>query len=100
MKNFLKNNPNTVFAFLKATASAAAMARNDPTTTKRVIATFLKIEDPKMVDDTYQVFSPYWMTSLAVREVAIQAHLDSLEENEFPNAKNANPKDFIDNSFV
>jgi NitT/TauT family transport system substrate-binding protein len=99
-ENFLKNNPNTVFAFLKATASAATMARNDPTTTKRVIATFLKIEDPKMVDDTYEVFSPYWMTSLAVREEAIQAHLDSLEEKEFPNAKNANPKDFIDNSFV
>jgi NitT/TauT family transport system substrate-binding protein len=99
-ENFLKNNPNTVFAFLKATASAAAVARNDPTTTKRVIATFLKIEDPKMVDDTYEVFSPYWMTSLAVRDEVIQAHLDSLEEKEFPNAKNANPNDFIDNSFV
>jgi hypothetical protein len=65
-----------------------------------VIATFLKIEDPKMVDDTYEVFSPYWMTSLAVRDEVIQAHLDSLEEKEFPNAKNANPNDFIDNSFV
>ena len=54
----------------------------------------------KMVDDTYEVFSPYWMTSLALRVEAIQAHLDSLEEKEFPNAKNANPKDFIDNSFA
>jgi len=99
-ENFLKSNPNTVFAFLKAMASAAALAKTDPAATKRVIGTFLKIDDPRMVDDTYEVFSPYWMTSLPVREEAIQAHLDSLEEKEFPNAKNANPKDFIDNSFV
>jgi hypothetical protein len=53
-----------------------------------------------MVDETYDVFSPYWTTNLSVREEAIQAHLDSLEDKEFPNAKNANPKDFIDNAFV
>jgi NitT/TauT family transport system substrate-binding protein len=99
-EDFLKKNPNTILAFLKAMASAATLARTDPTTTKRVITTSLKIEDSKMVDETYEVFSPYWMTSLSVREEAIQAHLDSLEEKEFPNAKNANPKDFIDNSFV
>lgn len=99
-EDFLKKNPNTVLAFLKAMAAAATLARTDPTTTKRVITTSLKIEDSKMVDETYEVFSPYWMTSLSVREEAIQAHLDSLEEKEFPNAKNANPKDFIDNSFV
>jgi NitT/TauT family transport system substrate-binding protein len=99
-ESFLKNNPNTALAFLKAMASAAALARTDPTTTKRVIATYLKLDDPKMVDDTYEVFSPYWMTSLAVRVEAIQTHLDSLEEKEFPNAKSVNPKDFIDNSFV
>jgi hypothetical protein len=53
-----------------------------------------------MVDDMYEVFSSYWMTSLGVGMEAIQTHLDSLEEKEFPNAKNANPKDYIDNSFV
>ena len=99
-ESFLRNNPNTALAFLKAMASAATLARTDPVITKRAIATYLKLDDPKMVDDTYEVFSPYWMSSLAVRVEAIQAHLDSLEEKEFPNAKNANPKDFIDNSFV
>ena len=94
-ETFLKNNPNAAIAFLKAMAAASALARKDPNATKRVIATYLKIDDPKMVDDTYEVFSPYWMTSLAVREEAIQAHLDSLEEKEFPNVRNANPKDFI-----
>ena len=99
-ENFLKNNPNTIYAFLQAMASAAALARSDPSSTKRVIAKSLKIEDPKMVDEMYDVFSPYWATSLAVKEKAIQAHLDSLDEKEFPNAKNMDPKEFIDNSFV
>ena len=44
--------------------------------------------------------SAVMMTSLAVREEAIQAHLDSLEEKEFPTVRNANANDFIDNSLV
>ncbi len=99
-ENFLKNNPNSIYAFLQAMASAAALARSDPSSTKRVIAKYLKIEDPKMVDEMYNVFSPYWDTRLAVQEKAIQAHLDSLDEKEFPNVKNVDPKEFFDNSFV
>jgi hypothetical protein len=38
--------------------------------------------------------------SLAVRPEAIRAQFDYLDEKEFPNAKNADPREFFDNSFV
>jgi hypothetical protein len=59
-----------------------------------------RIEEGKMLDDTYDAFAPYWTMSLAVRAEAIQAQFAYLDEKEFPQAKNADPKEFVDNSFV
>jgi hypothetical protein len=37
---------------------------------------------------------------LAVRPEAIKAQFEYLDEKEFTNARNADPKDFYDNTFV
>jgi hypothetical protein len=54
----------------------------------------------KMLDDTYEAFAPYWTMSLGVRAETIQAQFKYMDEKEFPQAKNADPKQFFDNSFV
>ncbi|HXG52143.1 MAG TPA: ABC transporter substrate-binding protein [candidate division Zixibacteria bacterium] len=99
-EKYLKNHPNTVLAFLKAIAEGVAVSRKDPATAKKAIAKYAKIEEPKLVDGTYEAFAPYWALSLAVRPEAVQAQFEYLDEREFPNAKNADPKEFFDNSFV
>ena len=99
-EKYLKNNPNTVYAFLKATAEGVVLSRKDPGVAKKAIAKYGKIDDPPTIDGTYQAFAPYWAMSLAIRPEAIRAQFDYLDEKEFPNAKNADPKDFFDNSFV
>ena len=38
--------------------------------------------------------------SLAVRPEAIRGQFDYIDEKEFPKVKNADPKEFYDNSFV
>ena len=38
--------------------------------------------------------------SLDVRPEAIKGQFEYLDEKEFPNAKNADPRDFYDNTFV
>lgn len=76
------------------------MSRNDPRVAKKTIAKYGKIDDPATIDGTYDAFAPYWAMSLAIRPEAIRAQLEYLDEKEFPNAKNADPKDFFDNSFV
>ena len=99
-EKYLKNNPNTVYAFLKAIAEAVALSRKDAAVAKKAIAKYAKIDDAPTVDGTYEAFAPYWAMSLAVRPEAIRGQFDYLDDKEFPNARNVDPKDFYDNSFV
>jgi NitT/TauT family transport system substrate-binding protein len=99
-EKYLKNNPNTVYAFLKAIAEGVVLSRNDPGVAKKAIGKYAKIEDAPTIDGTYDAFAPYWAMSLGVRPEAIKAQFDYLDEKEFANAKNADPKEFYDNSYV
>lgn len=99
-ERFLKNNPNSIYAFLKAMAEGVVLSRKDPAVAKRAIAKYAQIDDPKMLDGTYDAFAPYWEMGLAVRAETIRAQLNYADEKEFPQAKNVDPRDFFDNSFV
>lgn len=99
-EKYMKNNPNTVYAFLKAIAEAVVLSRKDAAVAKKAIAKYGKIDDTPTIEGTYDAFAPYWAMSLAVRPEAIRGQFDYLDEKEFPNAKNADPKEFYDNSFV
>jgi NitT/TauT family transport system substrate-binding protein len=99
-EKYLKNNPNTVYAFLKAIAEGVVLSRKDPGVAKKAIGKYAKIEDAPTIDGTYDAFAPYWAMNLAVRPEAIKAQFEYLDEKESANAKNADPKDFYDNSFV
>lgn len=99
-EKYLKNNPNTIYAFLKAIAEGVALSKKDPAAAKRAIAKYAQIDDPKMLDGTYDAFAPYWEMGLAVRAETIQAQFGYADEKEFPQAKNADAREFFDNSFV
>jgi ABC-type nitrate/sulfonate/bicarbonate transport system substrate-binding protein len=99
-EKYLKNNPNTVYAFLKAIAEAVVLSKKDQALAKKVIGKYAKIDDAPTLDGTYEAFAPYWSMSLVVRPEAIKGQFEYLDEKEFPNAKNADPKEFYDNSFV
>ena len=99
-EKYLKSNPNTVYAFLKAIGDGVALSKKDGSAAKKAISKYASIEDAATLDGTYEAFAPYWAMSLAVRPEAIRAQFDYLDEKEFPNARNADPKEFIDNSFV
>ena len=99
-EKYLRSNPNTVYAFLKAIGEGVALSKKDASAAKKAISKYASIEDGPTLDGTYDAFAPYWAMSLAVRPEAIRAQFDYLDEKEFPNARNADPKEFIDNSFV
>lgn len=99
-EKYLKNNPNTVYAFLKAMAEAVIVSKKDPSIAKRAIAKYTNTDDPKMIDETYDQYAPYWAMSLTVQREAIQAGLGYLDEKEIPQAKSADAREFFDNSFV
>lgn len=99
-EKYLKNYPNTVFAFLKAIAEGVALSHKDTALAKKTIGKYAKIEEAALIDGTYEAFAPYWALSLAVRPEAIRAQFAYLDAKEFPKAKNADPREFYDNAFV
>ena len=99
-ERFLRTHPNTLSAFSKAMAEGVALAKRDSAAAKRALAKFVKVDDPKIIDASYDAYAPYLETSLAVRDQVIRSELDYLDEKEFPKVKSANPRDFFENSIV
>jgi len=96
----IKAYPNSLYAFVKATAEATVLARQNPAIAKRAIAKYTDTDDAKIIDGTYEQFSPYWDAALAAHSEPIQGQLSYLDEKDFPRAKDSRPADFIDNSFA
>lgn len=99
-ESFIKGNPNTIYAFLKAIAEAVVTSRKDAVLTKKAIARYTKTDDAQLIDETYSQYAPYWAMNLAIQRDAIQAGFGYLDEKDFPQAKNADAREFFDNSFV
>ncbi len=99
-EKFIKENPNTVSAFLKGIAEGVARTKSDPAAAKRAIGKFTQTEDAKVIDDTYDFYAPYFVTHLALRPEQLSTWFGYLDEKEYPAAAKANPRDFYDNSFV
>jgi NitT/TauT family transport system substrate-binding protein len=97
---FIKDNPNTVSAFLKGVAEGVVRTKGDPVIAKRAIAKFTKTDDAKVLEDTYDFYAPYFVADLALRREQLQTWFSYLDEKEYPTAAKANPSDFYDNSFV
>jgi len=96
----IKAYPNALYAFLKATAEATVLAKQNPALAKKAIAKYTDSDDVKIIDGTYEQFSPYWDAALAAHSEPIQGQLNYLDEKDFPRAKEARPADFIDNTFA
>lgn len=99
-EKFIKDNPNTISAFLKGMAEAVMRTKNDPASAKRAIAKFTQTDDAKIIDDTYDFYAPYWVTNLALKAEQLTTWFSYLDDKEYPLAGKANPRDFYDNSFV
>jgi NitT/TauT family transport system substrate-binding protein len=97
---FIKQNPNTISAFLKGMAEGVARTKNDAAAAKRAIGKFTQTDDVKVIDDTYDFYAPYWVTDLALKPEQLSTWFSYLDEKEYPQAAKANPRDFYDNSFV
>lgn len=99
-EKIIKANPNSLYAFLKAVAEATVLSKQNPAVAKKAIGKYTDTDDTKMIDGTYDQFSPYWDANLAVHTDPIQGQLMYLDEKEFPRVKDSRPSDFIDNSFA
>jgi NitT/TauT family transport system substrate-binding protein len=96
----IQSYPNSLYAFLKAVAEATVLSKQNPSIAKKAIGKYTNTDDAKIIDETYEQFSPYWDASLVVQVEPIQGHMMYLDEKEFPRLKDARPTDFVDNTFA
>jgi ABC-type nitrate/sulfonate/bicarbonate transport system substrate-binding protein len=96
-REFLKEHPGRLRAFLQGYTAAIKFARTNPEETKRVIGKYTKTTDEEDLRETYDTFVNVWERVPYVSTAAVQNVLNFAKH---PGAKTAKPEQFIDNSIL
>lgn len=95
-RQFLKNSPQTIKAFLKAFSEGIWMGRKDKELTYRIARKYLKVDDPRLLESIHKNYllgtipaKPY------PRDEAIQSDIEDLSAVT-PELKGKKPSDFVD----
>lgn len=97
--SFIKEKRETVRKFMKALLEAIQVYKSQKEFSKKVIAKYTKVNDPEVLEDSYQFFSRLVPVKPYPTLEGIREALAELGENE-PKARGARPDDFADLSFV
>jgi len=98
-ESWFKDRKNRTMAvrFLRAMSEGLLLARTDATVSKRALGKFTRVNDEAVLQGTFDFSKPYWSTTLRTEEKAI---VNALRFLDHPKAKDADPKQFYDNSLV
>jgi len=83
--------------YLKATLEAIARLRQDPAFAHEVLAKYLHVIDPDLLDEVYTTYLPKRVPLVSVP--AIEAALESIAQRD-PSARGADPHRFYDDSIL
>ena len=95
----LKRRPQVIAQFMRAMAEAAKIFHTDRAFTYKVLAKYLRIDDPKIVDAVYRYEVKALEPRLEVKAEAIQAILDEVSASD-PRAKNVSAQQLIDRHYL
>lgn len=95
-RGWVARNEDQARHVLQAIAEGVAVAHQNKERTKQIIAQYTQVDDPRLLERTYEAAAPNWEKTLVVPPAAIQAELDSLMADN-PAARDARPEQFIDN---
>jgi ABC-type nitrate/sulfonate/bicarbonate transport system substrate-binding protein len=94
---FTQSHPNTIKAFQRAYLDATKRVFDDPAYATDVTRRFTKVDDPKVLAQDYELGLKIWNKDLTVDRAAIEV---VLQNSPLPNAKDADPAEFYDNSLI
>jgi ABC-type nitrate/sulfonate/bicarbonate transport system substrate-binding protein len=94
---FAKTHPNTLKAFIRAYLDATKRILDDRDYALAVNSGFTHLDDPKLLALDYELGLKTWNRDLTVDRAAIEV---VLQNSPLPNAKDADPAEFYDNSLV
>jgi NitT/TauT family transport system substrate-binding protein len=96
-RNFIRQKPDAVKAYLRAYIAAIKIANEDAETSKRALARYLVTKDSAVLEEAYQTFRGIFPRVPYVSEDYIKS---VIAVSDTPKAAGANPKDFFDNRFL
>ena len=98
-KAALKTNRSEAKQFLMAMIDGTKILKSDEEFSLRVLAKHTRISDREVLKQSYSYLRPYFLKLPYPSTRAIKDTLDALAKD-LPKAKDADPKDFIDNSIL
>jgi ABC-type nitrate/sulfonate/bicarbonate transport system substrate-binding protein len=98
-KSFLASNRAEAKQFVMAMIEGAKILTTDEEFSLRVLAKHTRISDREVLKQSYDYLRPYYLKVPYPSVRAIKDTLDALAKD-LPKAKDADPRDFIDNSIV
>lgn len=96
-KNFLRQQPERMKAFLRGYLAAIKVVNEDADTSKRALAKFLATSDGAVVEEAYQAYRGIYPRVPYTTEEQVRSILAVADH---PKAAGAEPKEFFDNRFV
>jgi NitT/TauT family transport system substrate-binding protein len=98
-RKFIASRPDLVRRAVKSIVEGAALVRRDPETAKHALATRLRLKDAKELEETYELLRGFTRAKPYPSVEGFRAILGDLVKR-LPAAKNADPKEFLDNKFI
>ena len=98
-RSVIARRPQVIGAYMRALAEAAKILHTDKEFTLKVLAKFLRINDRKILDSTYELERPAVEAQLDIRDDSLQAVLDEIAPTD-PRAKNIKPQQLIDRRYL
>jgi len=90
-------NREVTLNFLRGFSDGLALARTDAAMTKKVLRKYTRVEDEGVLQATFEYYKKFFGDSLKVNE---RSYANLLQLLDHPKAKDADPKQFFDNSLL
>lgn len=97
--SFVKEHRETLRKFTKALVEGIYVYKTRKEFSQRVIAKYMRVNDPEAVEDSYQFFSRLVPAKPYPTLEGVKAVLSELGQKD-PKARSAKAEDFVDSSFV
>jgi NitT/TauT family transport system substrate-binding protein len=95
---FLQTQPDTARRFLMGYAEGLQRYKTDSSFTKRVMGKYLRVQDPGLLDETYNLFAPKMPRIPYPTVNGFRLALESLSDE--PRARTARPEEFYDDTIL
>jgi NitT/TauT family transport system substrate-binding protein len=90
-------NREVAINFLRGFSDGLTLARTDAAMSKKVLRKYTRVEDEAVLQATFEYYKKYFGDSLRVNE---KSYANLLQLLDHPKAKDADPKQFFDNSLL